>query len=117
MAPSSSTIHDTRVPASIIALASASPLNSSSTLKTSSDKDFFSHDILSWDSYDEFAQFYSQIGINLTDLSEARWFFDCVRSQQGLPKINLEHNYDCVEQFHALRFLFFCHHDYPCLEY
>ena len=81
LATSSSTIHDTRIPASIIASPSASLLNSSSTLNASSGKDYFSHDILSWDSYDEFAQFCSQIGIVLTDLSKARWFFDYVRSQ------------------------------------
>ena len=105
MTPSNLNIHDIRDPASVIASSSAFSLNFSSKLDVSSGKDHYTHEILSWDSYDEFALFCSQIGIIFSDLSEASRFFDHVRMQQGLPMFNIEHDNDCVEQFHSLRFL------------
>ena len=48
--------------------------------------------------------FCSKIGIVFNDISKARLFLDQVKVQQKLPRINLDHRNDCVEQLHALHF-------------
>lgn len=76
--------------------------SSPSISNVSSGMEIFDNDILKWNTYQEFSDFCSNIGIILNNKEVAKAFLDYVRVQQHLPNINLDCNNACLEHIGAL---------------
>ena len=74
----------------------------SSGLGEMSPQDKIVDGILRWDTYNEFMEFCSKIGIMFNDISDAKRFLDIIRAQQCLLASNLDLENDCVELLRAL---------------
>ena len=58
--------------------------------------------VLTWESYDEFCNFCSKIGLSFNSRLEAEIFLNTVRSQPFLPPVNLGDMSACIELFRVL---------------
>ena len=76
--------------------------SSPSMSNASSGKDDLNNDILMWNTYQDFSEFCSKIGITLNSTDEAKIFFDFVRFHEQLPVVNFDHKNACVEHLGAL---------------